>query len=40
MPSWQQLEIGAESELDLFRFSDTPVFEHLHAYGVQVEGAQ
>jgi gentisate 1,2-dioxygenase len=39
VPSWQQVEIGAETGLDLFRFSDTPIFEHLHAYRVQVEGA-
>ena len=39
VPSWQQLEIGAETGLDLFRFSDTPIFEQLNAYRVQVEGA-
>jgi gentisate 1,2-dioxygenase len=38
VPSWQPLTLSAASELDLFRFSDTPVFERLHQYRVQVEG--
>ncbi|UZJ26820.1 cupin domain-containing protein (plasmid) [Rhodococcus antarcticus] len=38
VPSWQPLTISAESGLDLFRFSDTPIFERLHQYRVQVEG--
>jgi len=33
------LTIEAGSGLDLFRFSDTPIFERLHADRVQVEGA-
>jgi gentisate 1,2-dioxygenase len=33
------LTISAGSGLDLFRFSDTPIFERLHADRVQVEGA-
>jgi gentisate 1,2-dioxygenase len=31
VPSWVPLTITAHSELDLFRFSDTPIFERLHA---------
>lgn len=46
VPSWQPLSIRSEAGstdsdsggLDLFRFSDTPVFEALHADRVQVEG--
>jgi len=30
VPSWQPLTIASERGLDLFRFSDTPVFERLH----------
>jgi gentisate 1,2-dioxygenase len=40
VPSWQafsaQCDIG-ETSLDLFRFSDTPIFEALHAYRVQID---
>jgi gentisate 1,2-dioxygenase len=43
VPSWVPLTInadtGVDSALDLFRFSDTPIFERLHADRVQVEGA-
>lgn len=38
VPSWSPLTISAESPLDLLRFSDTPIFEKLHADRVQVEG--
>ena len=46
VPSWQPFSArseagGSDSDsgaLDLFRFSDTPVFEALHAYRVHVEG--
>ena len=38
VPSWQPLVIGAETELDLFRFSDTPIFERLHQDRVEVAG--
>jgi gentisate 1,2-dioxygenase len=38
VPSWSPLSIEAEGPLDLFRFSDAPVFERLHAYRVQTEG--
>jgi gentisate 1,2-dioxygenase len=38
VPSWQPLVIGAETDLDLFRFSDTPVFERLHQDRVEVAG--
>ncbi len=40
VPSWQPLTVTAEGELDLFRFSDTPIFERLHADRVEVEGMQ
>ncbi|WP_103338492.1 cupin domain-containing protein [Amycolatopsis sp. CA-126428] len=39
VPSWAPLTITATNGLDLFRFSDTPIFERLHADRVQVEGA-
>jgi len=39
VPSWVPLTVGADTGLDLFRFSDTPIFERLHADRVQVEGA-
>ena len=32
VPSWVPLTIGAGTELDLFRFCDTPIFERLHLY--------
>lgn len=38
VPSWQPMTIGAETQLDLFRFSDTPVFERLHQDRVEVGG--
>ncbi|MBB6119171.1 cupin domain-containing protein [Nocardiopsis algeriensis] len=37
VPSWVPMSLGAESRLDLFRFSDTPVFESLHQDRVSVE---
>jgi gentisate 1,2-dioxygenase len=40
VPSWQPLTISAGTDLDLFRFSDTPVFERLHADRVQVDEVQ
>jgi gentisate 1,2-dioxygenase len=39
VPSWAPLVFGAETELDLFRFSDSPIFERLDADRVQVEGS-
>ncbi|PXY26814.1 cupin [Prauserella sp. PE36] len=38
VPSWAPLTLGAETGLDLFRFSDTPIFERLHQDRVHVEG--
>jgi gentisate 1,2-dioxygenase len=38
VPSWAPLTLHADTELDLFRFSDTPIFERLHADRVQREG--
>jgi gentisate 1,2-dioxygenase len=32
VPSWQPLALRTESGLDLFRFSDTPLFENLHLH--------
>jgi gentisate 1,2-dioxygenase len=40
VPSWQPMTVTADGELDLFRFSDTPIFERLHADRVEVEGVQ
>jgi gentisate 1,2-dioxygenase len=41
VPSWAPLwiEAGTDLGLDLFRFSDTPIFERLRADRVQVGGA-
>jgi gentisate 1,2-dioxygenase len=39
VPSWAPLTITADTGLDLFRFSDTPIFERLHTDRVRVEGA-
>ncbi|MGW6742888.1 cupin domain-containing protein [Streptomyces sp. NPDC055025] len=38
VPSWAALSFESEGGLDLFRFSDTPIFERLHADRVLVEG--
>ena len=48
VPSWQPFSVRSEAgssdsdsgALDLFRFSDTPIFEALHQYRVQVEGTK
>lgn len=40
VPSWAPVTLAADTQLDLFRFSDTPIFERLHADRVQVEGPQ
>ncbi|MFT3797439.1 cupin domain-containing protein [Microbacterium sp.] len=37
-PSWCRYAVTAESGLDLFHFSDTPIFEGLGLYRLQVEG--
>jgi gentisate 1,2-dioxygenase len=37
VPSWVPLSVTAESGLDLFRFSDGPIIEALHADRVQVD---
>jgi gentisate 1,2-dioxygenase len=37
VPSWQPLSIYAHSALDLFRFSDAPIIERLHADRVLVD---
>jgi gentisate 1,2-dioxygenase len=39
VPSWAPLTIRTDSALDLFRFSDAPVFERLHADRCSTEGA-
>jgi gentisate 1,2-dioxygenase len=36
VPSWRSLQLRAGSQLDLFRFSDTPIFERLYADRVSV----
>jgi gentisate 1,2-dioxygenase len=38
VPSWMQPRFEADRTLDLFRFSDTPIFERLHAHRVRVDG--
>ncbi|MGH3391121.1 MAG: cupin domain-containing protein [Actinomadura sp.] len=37
VPSWTALRIEAETRFDLFRFSDTPIFEGLHQARVAIE---
>jgi gentisate 1,2-dioxygenase len=37
VPSWQPLSVATDHGLDLFRFSDTPVFERLHQDRVQID---
>jgi gentisate 1,2-dioxygenase len=37
VPSWAALGLRAETGLDLFRFSDTPIFEKLHQDRVSIE---
>jgi gentisate 1,2-dioxygenase len=39
VPSWVPLTIGAETQLDLFRFCDTPILERLSLYRASLEGA-
>jgi gentisate 1,2-dioxygenase len=39
VPSWQRLSVAAETQLDVFRFSDTPVLEALRQDRVEIEGA-
>jgi gentisate 1,2-dioxygenase len=36
VPSWRSLQLRAGSQLDLFRFSDTPIFERLYQDRVSV----
>lgn len=38
VPSWVPLRIAADGQLDLFRFSDAPIIEKLHADRVEVDG--
>ncbi|MCW3815852.1 cupin domain-containing protein [Micromonospora sp. DR5-3] len=40
VPSWQPLTITTDGGLDLFRFSDTPVFERLHQDRVQIDNRE
>jgi gentisate 1,2-dioxygenase len=40
VPSWRSLQLQAGSRLDLFRFSDTPIFERLYTDRVSVAEAQ
>jgi gentisate 1,2-dioxygenase len=38
VPSWVPWSLQAETQFDLFRFSDAPIMERLHFARVQVEG--
>jgi gentisate 1,2-dioxygenase len=40
VPSWAALTMRSETGLDLFRFSDTPIFELLHQDRVLVNGRE
>ncbi|WP_283135669.1 cupin domain-containing protein [Rhizohabitans arisaemae] len=37
VPSWTGFSVSADTELDLFRFSDTPIFERLSLHRVEVD---
>jgi gentisate 1,2-dioxygenase len=37
VPTWEPLSVATDAGLDLFRFSDTPVFERLHQDRVPVD---
>ncbi|MFD1913363.1 cupin domain-containing protein [Halodurantibacterium flavum] len=37
VPSWVQWSLQAETQFDLFRFSDAPIMERLHFHRTQVE---
>ena len=39
IPSWIPWSLEAESQFDLFRFSDAPIMERLHFMRTKVEGA-
>ncbi|MGH3390719.1 MAG: cupin domain-containing protein [Actinomadura sp.] len=39
-PSWQPLQLATERGMDLFRFSDTPIFERLHQHRMIQENAK
>ena len=38
VPSWAEYRLQAETDLDLFRFGDAPIFEALHQDRVEVGG--
>jgi gentisate 1,2-dioxygenase len=38
VPSWIPWSLQAQTQFDLFRFSDAPIMERLHFARVQVEG--
>jgi len=38
VPSWAAWSLQAESEFDLFRFSDAPIFERLNFNRTYIEG--
>lgn len=40
VPSWQPLALTTDTGLDLFRFSDTPIFERLHQHRTTTEATQ
>lgn len=39
VPSWAAWSLQAETQFDLFRFSDAPIMEGLHFMRTQVDGA-
>jgi len=40
VPSWQELTIATEHGLDLFRFSDAPIFERLHQHRLEIRSQE
>ena len=38
VPSWASWSLAAETEFDLFRFNDAPIFERLHFNRTYIEG--
>ena len=40
IPSWVQWSLAAETQFDLFRFSDAPIIERLHFNRTFVDGVE
>jgi gentisate 1,2-dioxygenase len=40
IPSWVPWSLQAETQFDLFRFSDAPIMERLHFARTQIDGGE